>query len=52
MGGGGGWGLPLILTWQLFPGWLPALPVSSRCQCPEERGMLSSKASTWELGRT
>ena len=37
-------------TWRSFPGWIPALLVSSRCQCPEERGRLSSEARTWGAG--
>lgn len=29
--------LPLTPIWRLYPGWIPAPPVSSQCQCPEER---------------
>lgn len=41
-------GLPLTLTWRLFPGWILTLLVSSRCQCPEETETLSAKAPASE----
>lgn len=40
---GSGLYLPLTPIWQLCQGWTPAPPVSSQCQCPEERDIVTHR---------